>query len=497
MSKTIIRIISAFLVFTLILVSFTACKNNGGGTIKETSASDPANSDSLAGTGETTAEITDSLPDGLNFNGATINIYHFGSDDTKDYDAMGEMGGDIVLDAVYQRNRDTEERLNVKLNWIAGSSDWDQFPNQVNTAMLAGVSDYDLIMEENSRAFQHTLRGYFVNLTDAQYIDLDQPWWYSKMMDEGSIDNKKRYYITGALNMTTLFGASAVFFNKGIYSNYFGDVSDIYNHVLDGTWTDDVFAQYCKGVYTDLNGNQLVDEGDMFGFEFEQWGIPNYMSMSTGLSYSTRDADGLPVMDLYTDQTIAWSEMLYRLLYTDNMSILGDKKTSFADQRNLFYVGTLGDANTLRASFFAYGILPYPKLSESLDYMSGAATANGNAIAVPVSAPSDKFDATCAVAESLCADAYKNVVPVWYDTALKIKYLDAEIDAQMVDIIYGHINSPFIMMADKEMGIGSIFTNAIFGAKTSSTFTSYYQKNEGSLQSKWDKMIATYLALGN
>jgi disulfide oxidoreductase YuzD len=149
----------------------------------------------------------------------------------------------------------------------------------------------------------------------------------------------------------------------------------------------------------------------------------------------------------------------------------------------------------LRATSFEYGILPYPKLTENLDYMSAAGTSNGNGVVIPVTAPPEKFDATCAVIESLCAEAYRNVVPTWYETALKIKYADAEIDAQMVDIIYDHIYAPLIMMADKEIGIGSIFTNAVFGSKDSGAFTSYYEKNEGKMQKAWDKMINAYLEL--
>lgn len=490
MKKFLVIILASLMIFV-----FAGCSNEANDKLTEndkgsTQSDDESNIEVIG-----RANTPDSLPDDLNFGGTTINIYHFGNALTKDYDAGGEMGGEIVLDAVYQRNRKTEERLNINLNWIAGSDDWDGFPTQVRTALLAGTGEYDLIMEENSRAFQHSLQGFFVNLIDAPHIDLDQPWWYSTMMEEGSIDNNKRYYITGDMTMTTLLGASAVFFNKGIYTNYFGNVDDIYNHVLNGTWTHDTLAEYCKGVYTDLNGNQEADEGDLFGFEYEQWGIPNYLSMSTGLKYSTRDTDGLPVLDIYNENSILWGETLYKLLYTDNISRLGDKSKSFINEKNLFYIGQFDSATQIRAASFEYGILPYPKLTESLDYMSGAATANGNGVAIPVSAPSDKFEATCATVESLSAEAYRHVVPTWYETALKIKYLASEIDAQMVDIIYDHISSPFIMMADKEMTIGSIFTYAVFGSTNNGAFSSYYEKNEGAIKSKWDKMIQQYLAL--
>jgi hypothetical protein len=496
------KILAIILLTTMIFTVIGCSSNSDNKTVENDKKSGDISPDvdvSPSGENETVkrADTPDSLPDDLDFKGTVINIYHFGSQNTKDYDAGGEMSGDIVLDAVYQRNRKTEERLNIKLNWIEGPDDWDQFPAQVDKALKAGVNDYDLIMEENSRAFQHTLKGYFYNLMDVNYIDLNQPWWYSKMMEEGSINNNKRYYITGDATMTTLLGASAIFFNKGVFTNYFGDVSAIYDHVLKGTWTHDVLAEYCKGVYTDLNGNQTADDGDMFGFEYEQWGVPNYLSMSTGLTFSKRDENGLPVIDVYNEYGILWSETLYKLLYNDNISRLGDKNKSFLNGTNLFYIGQFGSANQLRVASFEYGILPYPKLNKNLDYMSAAATVNGNALAIPTVAPTEKFDATCAAIESLCAESYRNVVPTWYETALKIKYLDAEIDAQMVDIIYDHISSSFIMMADKEISIGSVFTYSMFGAKESGAFTSYWEKNEGSFLKKWDKMIEKYLELEN
>ena len=493
-----IKRLTCLLLAAIMLLSFASCAASDApddGEIGNTEQDPATDVTDPAETELTRANTPDSLPADLNFNEEIINIFYFGSDDSNNYDAIGDMGGDIVLDAVYQRNLVTEERLNVKLNWIKGSGDWDGFPQEVLNALTAGVSDYDLIMEENSRAFQHTLRGFFVNLSDAKHLDLSQPWWYADMMSEGSIDNNKRYFVTGDLTLTTLFGASAIYFNKEIFTNYFGDVNAIYDHVLNGTWTHDVLAEYCVGVYNDLNGDQKVNAGDLIGFEYEQWGIPNYLSMSTGLTFSKRDADGLPVMDLYTEESIAWGQMLYKLLYTDNISIQGDKTASFLDSKNLFLISLFNTAPQLRDSSFEYGLLPYPKLNESLDYMSAAGTVNGNAVAIPVAAPIEKMDATTAAIESLCAEAYRKVVPAWYDTALKIKYLESEIDAQMVDVIYDSIASSFIMMADKEMGIGSIFTNAVYGSGNDGAFSSYYAKMEKSLVKKWDTMIKTYLEL--
>ncbi len=472
-------------------------QENGDSPNSDNTQQSENNADTSEETEISRANTPDNLPDGLNFDGMTINVYHFGNDDTVNYDCVGELTGDVVMDAVYNRNISVEDRLNVKFNWIPGSNDWEGFPNQVSIVLQAGASDYDLIVEESSRLFQQSIRGYFYDLpTLSDYIDLSQPWWYTEMMEESSLDNTKRFFLNGDLFLTCMFGASAMYFNKQMFTDYFSNVNELYNHVLDGTWTYDVFMDYCRSVYTDVNGDGIANADDIFGFRYEQWGVPNYLSMSTGLTYSKRDENGYPVLDIMTDDGIKWGETLYKVLYTDNISIEGDKQETFINQTSLFYPGQFSTAHQLRDVDFDYGIIPYPKLSEDLDYMSAAATVNGNGGAIPVSAPAEKLDAVCAAMEALAAEAYRTVVPAWYDTALKVKYSDGLIDAQMVDIIYEHINCPFIMMADKELVTGSIFTYAVYGSTTDGAFVSYYESQRKVLEQRLASCIEEYQKLG-
>ena len=393
------------------------------------------------------------------------------------------------------RNIAVEERLGVKFNWIIGSDDWNGFPQAVKTALLAGASDYDMIVEENSRLFEQSVQGFYYDLSTKPYIDLSQPWWYNELMEQSSLDNNKRYFLAGDICLTTMLGASAMYFNKPIFIDHFGDTDALYNAVLDGKWTYDVFMQYCRDVATDVNGDGVYDDNDLLGFRYPQWGVPNYLSMSTGLDYITRDAEGFPVLDIYNEQSIKWADTLYKLLYTEHMSAGGDPGPSFVAAHSLFYPGMLFNTTDLRQADFDYGILPYPKLEESFSYYSGAAPANGCGVGVPVSAPGDKLEAVYATIEALCAEAYRKVTPAWYDTALKVKYADAAIDANMIDIIYDNIKSPFIMMADKAIGTGSIFTNAIYGSKSEGTFSSNREKNGKNLEKKLADIIAKYKEL--
>lgn len=482
------------------LVSLPVLTGCGGGTTPETEkrTEDTTPLDITSAETETTrANTKDSLPDDLRFDDMTIDVFGFGWDSSVWYDTTGggELTGDVVLDAMVNRNITVEERLGVKFNWIIGSDDWNGFPNAVKTALLAGASDYDFVVEENSRLFEQSVQGFYYDLATKPYIDLSQPWWYNDLMEQSSLDNNKRYFLAGDICLTTLLGASAMYFNKPLFIDHFGDTQALYDTVLEGKWTYDVFMQYCRDIATDVNGDGVYDDSDLLGFRYSQWGIPNYLSMSIGLDYITRDADGFPVLDIYNEESIKWADTLYRLLYTENMSAEGATGQTFLDEKSLFYPGMFSTANDLRQADFDYGILPYPKLEESFSYYSGAAPANGCGIGVPVSAPAEKLDAVYASIEALCAESYRKVTPAWYDTALKVKYADAAIDAEMIDLIYDNIKSPFIMMADKAIGTGSIFTNAVYGSKSEGTFASYWEKNGKNLETKLSGIIEKYKEL--
>ena len=284
------RILTLLLCALMTASSLTAC----GDTSAETEAAgtdSTAVNDETAETEITRANTPDSLPDDLDFSGTTLNIYYFGHELSAQYDGPAELTGDVVSDALYNRNLSVEERLNVKFNWVKGADGWEDYPAEVTTLLQSGASDFDFIIEENSRLFQQSIQGYFFDLMTKPYIDLHQPWWYKDLMEESSLDNSKRYFLTGDICLTTLFGASAAFFNKELFINYFDDENILYEQVLNGEWTMDTFMEYCRGIATDLNGDGAYDDNDLLGFRYEQWGIPNYMSMSTGIDYSTRDSE--------------------------------------------------------------------------------------------------------------------------------------------------------------------------------------------------------------
>ena len=503
MKKETIRMTAALLaVLSVSAVSFSACGEASGQPAGENT---PNGSEEAAVTeaAETEDTIKDNLP-ALDYGGDTVKIHTFGWKDAIRFDGAGNgETGDVIDAAVYQRNLATEERLNMKLEFSNGGDDWAGFPTEIEKMVKAADCPYDMIFLESSQCFRLCLNGYFRELSNLPYIDQNQPWWYKEFMDGGSISTDSRYFLTGAFSITTLNGASCAIFNKRLFGSYFEDYNELYTLVENHQWTYDKLIEYCKAVYTDVNGDGKADTDDIYGFFNRGQQTVNYVSMSTGYRYLQRDKDNLPVLDLNNEDGIRWSEYMYRMLYEDNMSLTDAKQDGlvhFASGKSLFFLGMLSEyiKDEVRGMEDPHGVLPMPVVDEGMEYMSAAGTVNGMSAVLPVTTGDDRLDICAATLESLSIEAYRTVIPAWYDVALKSKYVDTERDSKMIDIIYNTIDTSFIMIADKLLGTGSYFYNMLVSSKkTPGEYVSYYEKQSKTILKKWDAMIESYLALEN
>lgn len=91
-----------------------------------------------------------------------------------------------------------------------------------------------------------------------------------------------------------------------------------------------------------------------------------------------------------------------------------------------FYISSLRDMDA------NFGIIPYPKYDEAQEnYLSRIEGCE--LTGVPVTADPEFVSV---VLEALASDSAKNVVPAYYDVALKTKYTRDEESAEMLDVIF-------------------------------------------------------------
>lgn len=274
--------------FTLILIlsqlisalSFTGCQNTAPDPTTTTVSTEPES---------TLPETTrDSLPDDLNYGGQTVTIFAASDLPIVEFDA--EQTGDIVDDAIYQRNVTVSERLNVDLNYIMQPGLWadqDSYKGAIRGCVLSGDAEYDIVAGYGVFIADLAVEQLFLNLNDTAYIDFDQKWWSDSLVKNLSL-NGKLYFASGDISTNTIGTSFAVFFNKDLAEKY--KLENLYSLVDNGKWTLDKLFELSSEIYSDLNGDGKRDENDQYGLVSHQTSFDN-LYYSCGMNVVTPDKD--------------------------------------------------------------------------------------------------------------------------------------------------------------------------------------------------------------
>ena len=157
----------------LLLSSCAAGENAPESTAPETVSADTVQEET-----EITRENTpDNLPADLRFNGETV-LFHVRGDENciKEFQ-IEELTGEIINDAIYQRNITVSDRLNVNLDVAIGDG-WEKYNNTVSAiraSIQAADGAYDVIAGWSARIPSLSLEGLFLDAQTIPYLDLEMP----------------------------------------------------------------------------------------------------------------------------------------------------------------------------------------------------------------------------------------------------------------------------------------------------------------------------------
>jgi len=472
----ILALLSAF------LLTASAC---GGQSTGEPDSTSGLHSDVTTAIDDiTTRENTpDSLPADLNLNGRTITFSggsgYSGGDSINELQGT-ENSGDIVNDAIYNRNIAVSERLNVNLEFTINTDSAGTYAGMLRTLVNAGDDTYDIMVCSQSYFMPLIVEGLFYDLIDAPYLDYSQPWWSNEYMNTISIHEGTRYALRGDLSISEMLYLSATYMNTRLYSDNFGDVNEFYNLVLDGKWTLEKLCEYSKKIYHDVNGNGVMDENDTIGFGAHNSGITDHIAYPAGIRYSERDENGYPRLIDDHSRNVKVVEALHKL-YHETEGALGvpvaesDKvKSAFINGNCLFRPGLLGDTGGFREMKDDYTIIPTAKLDEEQPTYLSLVHDSASLYSIPIT--NADIDPACAVLEALCAETYRKVTLTYYEVALKVKYTRDNISAQFIDIIRENATTDFIYANNYALGAGSklgTITRTLVQNKSTDYMSSY------------------------
>ena len=228
-TKAVFSLLLAALTLTSVMAS---CGGDGGEAVVTTGADTAVETEAV----ETEDTIKSLVPDGLDFGGDTMRVLsssYFENDSFTMH--VDEATGDVVNDAVYNRNLALENKFNVKLayedNYLNGGTD---IAVTIRKSVQAGSDDYDIIFGCQYNLAPLVLDNIMLNLDGLEYLHLDQPWWYQNHIQEMSIGHGKTYFVTGDITLNVLRNMGCLYVNKQLYAQHYEGIEEMYDEVLDG-----------------------------------------------------------------------------------------------------------------------------------------------------------------------------------------------------------------------------------------------------------------------
>lgn len=492
-------------VMLLSLQVLASCGKSDGGNTGETDngTTNTTVSDSSDAVPETTLDenaqrqaISDDLP-AMDFQGASFRIAMH--DEQVQY-AMeilaDEEIGEVVNDAVYKRNTEIESRFNIKFEPILCGGGSQEVVNKLRTNIRAGSDFCDLFMSHAIRTSAVVPEGLYVDWYSLPEINFEKPWWNKSALDNLTVGGRT-YLTLGSANLSALYGTYCIFFNKQLAQDNGIGTIDLYKTILEGKWTLEKLAEISKSAYKDLNGDATIGENDQFGLIATTESSSVAFLWSSNHPLSVRGTDGYPEMQLNQERMSGIVDKVYDLYYNNegthviNSGNNNDSINLFKQGNSLFVLNTIGNSMGLRDAEFEYGIIPYPKYDESQDNYYTMADGFHTLVGIPTNAPNLSMSAI--ITEALNAYSYKDVIPAYYEVALKVKYTRDDESVQLLDIITEGTVYDFGYFYDDWKGFGFMMQDLMRGKNNN--FASYYESRLNAAETQFEKVIEAYRGL--
>ena len=397
--------------------------------------------------------------------------------------------GNLILDAKYDRNQAVENRFNVNVEVVYGSTATSEVNTYVAKTILSGVDEFDLFIGHQGSTGALVLKNLFTNWYDIDYIDFDKPWWAESCKDELTYDGKAILAVSD-LNHQAIECTYAMFFNKSMAASY--ELGNLYNIALNGNWTYDTFYGMIKDIWED-DGDGKKNSNDTFGFVTDGGDQTTQWLYAFENPIMTKDADGIPQISLKTSKINDIVKKIYDLNNNTTGAYLPKDdawtRSMFIEGKAMFIVARIDFADTPELRNFTddYGILPIPKYDENQQSYHTMSYAEQTVLAVPKTAKDLEFVGI--ITEALSAESYKKLTPTFYEIALKSRYLRDDESKEVLDIIIENRVFDFGYIYSGTGSFGSVLHDVV---SAGGNFESYYQQKSRIAGIHYDRVIRAF-----
>ena len=431
----------AMMILAALLLSLCACSDAGSNS-EGTSAVSEVDNNSVEETAPETTWI-DTGPGDVKFDGASFNIGWSTPDMEADECApnLDDITGDIVGEAVHQRNLLVESKLNISITSQRITDSWTTVLTDLKSMALAGDTTYAAYDIGTWFMFQATINGLLHPLDDVKTLDLSNDWWEHELNEMIALDGKTHYMANGMINYLDDYAVSCLYFNKPLCTDL--GLAHPYEMVRNGEWTYDQFLKYVDLSSADLDGNGVYDENDRYGF-VENSGLLCRILPSFGTSVVQFDEAGEGIIN----QTESFYDQLDRVMTTllapgyapvllrDGPIGYEKGDTVFPIGHALFFGEMVRNITDFRESMEQdFGVLPYPKYTEEQEkYYSSYNTVWGTSYGIPIT--NLELDRTGWILEVMGYYSMDTIYPATIEKNILTKTVRDEESASMLNLLF-------------------------------------------------------------
>lgn len=346
--------------------------------------------------------------------------------------------GEVFNDAIFQRNKNVEDKYNI----VIVENKYDNVQSTIANSVNAGDDICNAIFSLTGEALSHAQNGMLIDLNTIPHIDFNQPWWDINAKTNMSITGKT-YLMTGDISVMDDNCSVLFFFNKSLMVDY--DLANPYELLNSDKWTFDEYQSMVKKVSSDLNGDGVMDDNDLYGTILAYHNV-QYLAHGSGMKYIELDSDGYPQPIFMNDRTVSILDKISELFFDKTVCLFFDDLTNtgglnpfsygrqlFANDQILFCLSQPLIFNEFRNMESEFGIMPTPKFDENQDRYYSSVDIACTFLTVPKTI--SDIDFTGYILEAFAAESKNVVTPAYYDIMLKRKYTRDDESAEVLDLI--------------------------------------------------------------
>ena len=446
--KTFTKLLALLLALFMLGTCLIACADDTEDDGKQDDPTTPGTENEEGDGTEQEERITPDIPETYDFGDEDVSFVYWYVDswtNTVRYcrDIYSEsVTGEPIPDKVYYRNADIEEAYNV--NITLEMQQYSAIGTTITNQNASGDSTYLVAVPRLAEAGGLVVNGAFHNLYEVNHIDLTKPWWDQNSVNQLS-SNDTLYLVSTSLMVNDKDATAAIAFNKqAVLDN---SLDDPYQYVRDGEWTYDIVAEMAEVATKELDGDDVMDKNDFWGFLGKNDVFTSFFHGSGGL-FVVKDEDGLFTFNFGSeeDHILATEDLLDYIMTADfffnhhTAGIDDDEYTElFTSGGGLFFWMRLDEVTNMRGSETNFGILPIPKYLEIQDnYHSTVSQHTTGLLSVPLSTAGTDLEMVGMVLEAMSAHSHYDLQNEYIEISLKGRYARDNESEEMLDIILGN-----------------------------------------------------------